>query len=52
MSEIKGQLLTMLLVMIAFAAVGSILYGSIKSSSTMITEKLADEVSFVENPKA
>lgn len=51
MSEIKGQLLTMLLVMIAFAAVATVLYGSIKSSSSMITEKLIDEASFVENPK-
>ena len=52
MSEIKGQLLTMLLVMIAFAAVGSVLYGSIRSSSTMITDKLVAEASFIESPKA
>ena len=51
MSEIKGQLLTMLLVLIAFAAVGSVMYGAIKSSSTAITDKLVAEASFVENPK-
>ena len=51
MSEIKGQLLTMLLVLITFAAVGSVLYGAVKSSSTSISEKLVAETSFIDNPK-
>ena len=51
MSEIKGQLLTMLLVLVAFGAVASVLYGAIKSSTNMITDKMTQEASFVSNPK-
>lgn len=50
MSEIKGQLLTMLLVLVAFTAVASVLYGAIITSRDNITDKMDAETSFVSHP--
>lgn len=50
MSEIKGQLLTMLLVLVAFTAIAGVLYGAINTSSNLITEKVEAEASFVSHP--
>jgi len=50
MGEIKGQLLTMLLVLVAFTAIAGVLYSAINSSSENITAKVSEEISFVANP--
>ena len=50
MGEIKGQLLTMLLVLVAFTAVAGVLYGAINASSEMIDQKVTAETSFVTHP--
>ncbi|MDO5330946.1 MAG: hypothetical protein Q4F15_06000 [Bacillota bacterium] len=43
MSEIKGQLLGMLLVLIAFAAVGKTMYDALNSTASNITQKVSTE---------
>ena len=50
MGEIKGQLLTMLLVLVAFTAIAGVLYAAISTSSESITNKVSEEISFVANP--
>ncbi len=43
MSEIKGQLLGMLMVLVVFSLVGMVLYNNFKSTTEKITEKMNDE---------
>ena len=50
MGEIKGQLLTMLLVLVAFTAIAGVLYSAINTSSDAISNKVLEEVSFVSDP--
>lgn len=47
MSEIKGQLLGMLLVLILFSAVAAAMYGIFNSSTEKIGKKVDEETSFV-----
>lgn len=45
MSEIKGQLLGMVLVLAIFAIVGGVLYGVFKETSTKIGDKVDSALS-------
>lgn len=43
MSEIKGQLLGMLMVLVVFSMVGMVLYSNFKAASEKIAEKMNEE---------
>lgn len=47
MSEIKGQLLGMLMVLLVFGAVAGALFATFKGTSEQITSRAAQEVSMV-----
>ena len=47
MSEIKGQLLGMLLVLVLFSAVAAAMYGIFNRSTDSISSKVDQETSFV-----
>jgi hypothetical protein len=47
MSEIKGQLLGMLMVLLVFSAVASAMWGTFQSTKDKIVAKASDEVVFV-----
>ncbi len=47
MSEIKGQLLGMLLVLVLFGAVAGALYGMFSKSTDEISQRVDQETSFV-----
>ncbi len=47
MSEIKGQLLGMLMVLVVFALVGGVLYSSFKSSVGTVSSKIEAETSLI-----
>jgi hypothetical protein len=42
MSELKGQLLGMLMVLAIFAAIGSILYGAFKKTANNISNEMTN----------
>ncbi len=44
MSEIKGQLLGMLLVLMTFGAIAGVLYGTFSSTSERIAETVDQEI--------
>ena len=47
MSEIKGQMLGMILTLLIFSLVGGILYASFQDSSAELNDKITHETSFV-----
>ena len=47
MSEIKGQLLGMLLVLVLFSAVAAAMYGMFSQSTKNIRDRVDQETSFV-----
>ena len=47
MSEIKGQLLGMLMVLILFALVGGVLYNSFKNTVSTVNDKIDSETSLI-----
>ena len=47
MSEIKGQLLGMVLVLVLFAAVAAAMYGIFNRSTENISKRVDEETSFV-----
>jgi len=49
MSEIKGQMLGMVLVLMIFSVVGAVLYGSFKKEAAKISSQLEDPTSGFEN---
>ncbi len=49
MSEIKGQLLGMVLVLVLFSAVAAAMYGIFNKSTQTISQRVDQETSFVSN---
>ncbi|HIU44879.1 MAG TPA: hypothetical protein IAC52_01090 [Candidatus Enteromonas pullicola] len=47
MSELKGQLLGILLTLVAFAAVGTVMVSALSSTSDAISEKVSNETSLI-----
>ncbi|MCR5079086.1 MAG: hypothetical protein K6B65_04120 [Bacilli bacterium] len=47
MSEIKGQLLGMLMVLVVFALVGGVLYTSFRTSVSTVSTKMEEEASLI-----
>ena len=47
MSEIKGQLLGMLMVLVMFGLFGTVLYASFSGSVDTLSQKLAEETSLL-----
>lgn len=47
MSEIKGQLLGMVLVLAVFALVGTTIYGAFASTKNTISDKLTEETTLI-----
>ncbi|MBR1846374.1 MAG: hypothetical protein IJ787_01500 [Bacilli bacterium] len=52
MSEIKGQLLGMLLVLVLFSAVAAAVYGMFNKSTEDISKRVDQETSFVTSSHA
>ena len=52
MTEIKGQLLGMLLVLLIFSLVGGVIYASFKSNADDLSSKLNSEMSMVDDDGA
>jgi hypothetical protein len=49
MSEIKGQLLGMLMVLLVFSAVAAAVWGTFQNMKERITQKASDEIVFVDS---
>ena len=49
MSEIKGQLLGMLMVLLVFTAVAAAMWGTLQTTKDRITAKASDEVAFIDS---
>lgn len=49
MSEIKGQLLGMLMVLLVFTAVASAMWATFTSTKDKIVAKTSDEVAFIDS---
>lgn len=49
MSEIKGQLLGIILVVMVFAAIGGVMIGAFRSLGTTVTSEVSSAITEVEN---
>ncbi|MCR5490808.1 MAG: hypothetical protein K6F32_01615 [Bacilli bacterium] len=49
MSEIKGQLLGMLMVLLVFSAVASAMWGTFTATKEKVVAKASDEIVFIDS---